>query len=188
MITPYLGYKTMLFITVDFTDSEVESFKENRKEKDKLFTYNKYEKEFDTRWIGEACEVAFKSLLEKYNIPFVYHVKKTALDDRDFTIDDYEIDVKSYSTSYYPQSYYGCNISNNQWKVLDTSVVNLFVFSAFLLTTRSVLLLGVITKKRFQETAKFYAPGTIRGKMTIQWGNWEIPISELESIEEFLGI
>lgn len=70
----------------------------------------------------------------------------------------------------------------------EGNIINLLLFSRFLLPTNEAIYLGIITKKALKGQATFYKKGTVRGKITLNTDNWEIPINELQSIESFLTI
>lgn len=103
-----------LFPMVKFTDEEVNSFKIRQAKKNEKFKFNNLERKVDTRWIGMACEEGLKVLLDSKGIKYVYHADDNKIDDQDFTIGEFEIDVKSVSTSYYPKTHYACNIPDHQ--------------------------------------------------------------------------
>lgn len=179
-----------MFIEVSFTEAEVEKFKSETDVKNKLLNYNNLKKEFDTRWIGTACEKAFEAYIGVIKgLSYQYHAKNDRVDDRDFTIGEHEIDVKGVATSYYPKDYYACNIPQNQWEksMREGNIINMFVFTRYLLHTNTVVLLGAISKERLKKTAQFFPEGTVRGKMTLNVGTWEIPISSLSPIERVFG-
>lgn len=184
MSNDYLKY-----IRVQFSEEEIEDFKKRTEEKNKRFEYNNLNREVNTRWVGMACEEALKELLNSKGIQYTHHSGDQKKDDRDFTIQNLEIDVKAVSTSYFPKPHYACNIDNRQWQKImrEENIINTLLFMRFLLTTNEAIILGVIAKERLKNSATFYPKGTVRGMITLNTDNWELPIMELEPIEAILG-
>jgi len=178
------------FIQVTFTEQEVEELKKSVEIKNDLLGYNNLNRSVDTRWVGTACEIAFKLLLEKYKIPFVYHARKDRIDDRDFTIGENELDVKGVATSYDPKPYYACNVANLQWQRIMKSgnIINGFIFARFNLSSNTVFLLGYISKAGLKEKAQFFEKGTQRGKIILNTDLWEVSINDLIPMQKAFSI
>lgn len=178
-----------MYNSVTFTIEEVAEFKKRTEEKNKRLAYNNFDKEFDTRWVGMAAEEGLKELLEHWKIPYTHHADDQRIDDRDFSVGTAEIDVKCVATSYLPQPHYACDISAKQWAKMmkEGNPINTLLFTRYILHLNEVYFLGVISKERLKETAKFYPAGTPRGKIILNTDNWEFPISELTPIDRFFN-
>jgi len=173
-----------------FTDKEIEEFKKITDRKNKILDYNNLDKNFETRWIGIPCELAFREFLDKNNFKYKHWTTFDRKDDRDFTIiqpSKFEIDVKGISTNYFPRNEYACNITEKQWIKLDKkeNIVDTFVFVRYWLPENTAIVVGAISKSQFKEKCEYCVKGTERGKIVLSTNNYEVPINELKTIEEF---
>ena len=182
------------FYTKQFSEDEIELFKAKREDKDKIFGYNNWDKEYATRWIGDPCEMVFKEFLERHKIPFQHWTTDDKLDDRDFTVgpvgnEIFEVDVKGVSAKSIPREDYACNVVQKQWNRImkPGNIVNTLVFARFVLQTNMAVIVGAISKTDLREKAEYFPAGTERGVITLSTNNYEISISRLQSIEEYFG-
>jgi hypothetical protein len=169
-----------------FTPEEVEKLKIDREVKNKKFGFNNLDKEFSTKWIGDACEEAFEEYLDLENLNYKRWSTPEEIDQRDFTVGNYEIDVKGMSTNY-PKESYACNISEKQWEKLmkPQNIVNTLIFVRFIIPDNTAIVLGAISKEEYKEKSRRYEKGTNRGKIILNTTTFELPIYQLHKLEDF---
>ena len=168
----------------NFTQEEIEEIKAYDKEKQERLKSNSYNKDFKTRWVGTACEMAFDEYLEESGIDRLWHLNK-GVDYFDFTIETLNIDVKAVSTNYEPQLDYGADVVEKQVeKMKKYKNINVLVFCRFNLKTNQAIVLGWITFKSFVEKAKYQEAGTKLGEIIISTPQYEVKIAELRRLSK----
>lgn len=173
-----------MFYSTKFTDSEIQQFKEQTDQKNRALNYNNIDKDIKTRWIGVVCEAAFERWLKWKKLEYTYWPTKDKIDELDFTVGQYNIDVKGVGTNYYPKPNYACNLCENQYKKLlrPDNKINALVHARFILPTNTVVLLGFISREKTIEKARFFKKGEKCGVIYLSSNNYEVPISELQDL------
>lgn len=156
-----------------------------KKEVERKNGFNNFNKNFNTRWIGELCELAFKAWLEDRGIVYDYLAEGKDVDVIDFQVGTFLIDVKGVSSKYFPRKDWVVNLDSNQYQITMKKgyPVNSFVFARYILPYRSAVILGVMSKWRFMDVAEFYKAGTKRGKIVLSTDNYEMPIYNLSGLD-----
>lgn len=168
-----------------YSENEIDRFKESTKEKNNLFNYNNFDITYDTRWVGVACEDAFREYLNRHRIVSAYNVKPGLKDEYDFAVGQDKIDVKAISTKVIPKPDYACDVAEKQYKkiIQAWNPITVLVFARFILPKKMAMLLGAISKADFVKKATFYPVGSQRGSYKATTNFYELPISELTDLD-----
>jgi hypothetical protein len=160
----------------------VEFFKEKRKEKDVRMGENIFDSKGS--WVGDLAEDGFEVLLKQENIKYAHWTNPFEKDRRDFTVGEYEIDVKCLRTNYYPRVDYNVSVAKRQ---TNNSVVNTYVFSFFYEPMKKLLLVGSMSKEDFLKNAREYTKGyKLTEKYTYPCDAFSIYCNQTDNLEDFL--
>lgn len=169
----------------EFTEAEERQAKEETEKRNRLHNWNNLNRNVDTRWIGLMCEWGFRSWLDSKGILYDYQAEGDEVDEVDFQVGTFAIDVKGVSTKYYPKENWAVNIDARQYhKIMAPDYpVNSLVFARYIIPFKKAVVMGLVSTKKLDTIAEFYEAGTQRGKITLNTDNYEIPISYLSNLE-----
>ena len=179
--------------TKTFTPDQVQQYKARRAAKDKLITTNKYDKWFDTRWIGDPGEDTVESMLQDWygmekNQGYTRYTNDSDYDYKDFTIPHKKcslvIDVKTQGRNGKPETYYSYDVAEKQYVKITTRYkqpgnINTLIFCSYDKTTNTCTAIGYLTVPQFVKQAEFRKKGSIMGALTLSTNGYFIPASKL---------
>ena len=167
-----------------FSSEEVELLKKKREEKTRKFPSNNLDKTVDTRWIGDAGEIAVMEFLDSQGIYGVRNTKDLDIDEVDITFDPVNADVKTTATNYIPMPSYMCVIPENQIKKMlhPDNKVNCFIFCRYSLKSNIAYVLGWVGKKTFVREAELVPKGYKEGSCVYNTETYKLPISSLRHL------